>query len=301
VEKILRKILVCPNSGRVPPKKAPTQRGAGRSHVAPHTLDPVTDLATQRRLMLYWDQIVYLNHNERLVLTSDDEYLKDAGVFDELRFTFECSGMERFNPMAFAAIYETALRQAFQHVSASKSTIWSYLEPSWANASTPDHSIQRIELTLQGLLPVPTESVSFEDILDFKQRRVDELSSLRIALDDLATAVHHSPDPLRGLDKAALSIASSLDDLRRAARGTLKTRLLGTFKVGINVPNLTTGAVAGAAAASLLHLPLELGAAAGAVAAAISAELQSGSVVSGLPRDVLAFKYAQDAEESLGR
>ena len=58
---------------------------------------------------------------------------------------------------------------------------------SWRNVNT-----LVLELTLHQCLPVPAENVSYEDLLNFKERRADDLYELRKKIRDLEFAISHS-------------------------------------------------------------------------------------------------------------
>ncbi len=252
--------------------------------------------------MLYWDQIVYLDHNHNLICSADDNFLRGEGVLDVLTFTFNVKKMERYNPIAARVIYETTLSDAFRFASERYKAVWSYLQPSWKPDTSVLDSVPVVELKLYNLLPVPNEGTPFDDILEFKRRRVDELRALRIALDDLIQGVRQASEPIRGLDKATMTVSGCLEDLRRVANEGLATRLLNTLKVTVNLPALAGGAVGGAVLASeVFQLPIGLGAAAGAMVAAISAELKPGNRRKALPIETLAYQYAVDAERELTR
>ena len=228
---IKRKIIVCP--------ELVSSARKGRA------LDPITDPSLVRRLMLYWDQIVYLDHNHNLICSDDDNFLRGEGVLDVLTFTFNVKKMERYNPIAAQVIYETTLSDAFRFASERYKAVWSYLQPSWKPDASILDAVPVVELKLYNLLPVPNEDTPLDDILKFKRRRADELRALRIALDDLIQGVRQASEPLRGLDKATMTVRGCLEDLRRVVDEGLATRLLNTLKVTVNLPTLVGGALGG--------------------------------------------------------
>jgi hypothetical protein len=156
-----------------------------------------------------------------------------------------------------------------------------------------------IEVELYSAVPVPTPDVSFEDILDFKRRRNDELKSFRSAMDALYQEVIGAADIPRAKLQAIAGLESAVQELNKVFRENFARRFLSSLKVELNVPNITMGAAGGAVAASKFGLPLELGAAAGAIGAAVRFDLPYVRKGINIPDRLKDYAYLIHVEREL--
>ncbi len=84
-----------------------------------------------------------------------------------------------------------------------------------------------VTLLLRGLCPVPSATVSFADIVEFRQRHGLELLRLRSEIDRLIDEVRVAADPVDAIHARRRNIELALADVRSAASSG-KLRLLGT-------------------------------------------------------------------------
>lgn len=163
--------------------------------------------------------------------------------------------------------------------------------------STPSRIDRTLEIELYGALPAPPTSVSIEDVLEFKQKRKDELESLRYAMDALYLEVIESADVPRKSSLIIKRISDSIGNLHRLHQESWGQRLLLTLTVELNLSNVVSGSIMGAAAASALRFPMEIGAGIGASASTIKFTLpiREKVIVDPLARD-LSYTYRVESE-----
>jgi hypothetical protein len=107
---------------------------------------------------------------------------------------------------------------------------------------------QLIRVDLVNSLPVPNGDVPFTNILDFKERRKDELIQLHAAIDDLYLEILSSPDPSLKTKQAVSQFRKSIEALNNVTKE--KWRTTGKFDISaelnINGKDVATGVAAGA-------------------------------------------------------
>jgi len=166
--------------------------------------------------------------------------------------------------------------------------------------STGTEDARCIEVELYSAIPVPTPEVPFEDILDFKRRRDDELQSFRSAMDTLYQEVICAADIPRAKVQAIARLESAVQELNKVFQESFARRFLSSLKVELNVPNITIGAAGVAVAASTFGLPLELGAAVGAIGAAVKFDLPYVRKGVNIPDRLKDYAYLIHVERELG-
>lgn len=186
-------------------------------------------------------------------------------------------------------------------MSKKDSAIWSYHQPPWKPAPKTSSINQLLELKLYDLFPVPGNNVPYNDILDFKLKRKDELKQLQLAIDTLLEEAQRASDTLRAEDRAITEVSTALNDLRRVADESFATRFVRSLKVSVNLPNVMVGAGAGTLIVPVTGLSPIAGAAFGTAVALISVEAIAGERQKGLPDGVLAYNYAAEAEWEFAR
>lgn len=150
-----------------------------------------------------------------------------------------------------------------------------------------------LELKLFNLLPVPKSGVPFNDILEFKHRRKDELEDLRFAIDNLVEDARARMDGLRAEDQSVAKVSKSLEHLRRVVNESLATRLLSNVTISVN--GATVVSALGATGLLMSELP--------PLVTGTLASISIGTAVrrrhKDLPGNVSAFRYAVEAEREL--
>lgn len=229
-------------------------------------------------------------------LSPDLEYLKRCGILEQTMVQFFGSGEA-------ATIFVEGQKHALNLHNQKEPGAWSILQRkpksiaplrSGLNAAT-------IEVELYEALPVPSGDVAIDDILEFKERRSDELISLRNHLDDVYQKIISSED----IDRARLTeiskLSKSLNDLHKAYDESISSKILSSVSVEVVVPNLIRETIVCAGLANLFGVPTPLGGAIGAVGAVI--KFNSGSVKpeSWIPREVKDLLYCYHVSNDLSK
>jgi hypothetical protein len=134
-----------------------------------------------RRYLLYWDKIDYPDNNLiGIGIGPDEQFLIEEGILKRTEIIFQGSG-------SVAHAYVFAQAQALQINNQREPGLWSMAQTGRALFLPPEmsHETRAIEIELYNALPVPSDEVSLEDILLFKDRRNDELLALRAAMNQL--------------------------------------------------------------------------------------------------------------------
>lgn len=178
---------------------------------------------------------------------------------------------------------------------------WSLAQQSQVLASSPEGTFETrtIEVELYSAVPVPAADVPFEEILEFKQRRRDELLSFRSVMDELYQEVAKAADIPRAKLQAITQLEKAIQDLHNAFGESFGRRLISSLKVELNLPNIATVAAGGAIAASSFGLPLAIGAALGAMVAAVKFEFTVIRKGGRIPERLRDYAYLHHIEKEL--
>jgi hypothetical protein len=97
-----------------------------------------------------------------------------------------------------------------------------------------------LELLLDGLMPIPEETVSFPDIIDFRENHRDELGRLNAEVGRMLRIIESSEDPFDEIRSMRAEIEQSVTDIKAAANSRRIRLAAGSCSV------LALGALAGA-------------------------------------------------------
>lgn len=167
--------------------------------------------ADLRKYLLYWDEIDYPDNNFVSIGADHDmEFLISAGAAARTNVQFQgamSSGSGEF--------FLLAQQIAFEKHDNESPGLWSIAQLSTAPYFSNSQSVTAIEYQLWNALPVPQDDVSLNDILEFKDRRRDELIALRIYLDEMYLSVTSAADIPRAKTAAILKLETALADVDR--------------------------------------------------------------------------------------
>ena len=198
-----------------------------------------------RKYLLYWDEIDYPSNNVIHVTSGNIEYLLQAGVLKRTRINFSSYSGGQGGEM-FLLAQEMAFRQNAER----EPGVWSIAQLSDTAYYSQQESGLTVDIELYSLLPVPSVNTPFEDILEFKNRRLDELMGFRLYLDDVYQKVISSADIPRSKNSELAKLESSLHDLDRvlnesaislaytSLRSTIVAGLGGWAFSGVGIPSL---------------------------------------------------------------
>jgi len=200
-----------------------------------------------RYFLMYWDKVVIPTTSlVHLRLPEEDEFLA-TGVISRPRVPF--SGTFNGELMAQAQVLaQTAVARGL--IENDKSTDWVLHQIGDEIIIPNSESIQQqtIRVALNNSLPVPDESVFIPDILEFKERRSDELLQLHQTLDHFYLEVLASPDPSLTSKATVSELSQSIANLNTVANEKWKTtsKFDIAAELNINGKDIISTAAAGA-------------------------------------------------------
>lgn len=201
-----------------------------------------------RYYALYWDKIVIPGSNLVYVAIPEEDVLIETGVIDRPRVGFSglWGGADIGHSFALAqcAVAKNLIEE-------DKNTDW-VLHQLGRELSLPSEFIEKrntLRLDLMNLLPVPSADVAIADILEFKQRRADELNSLHSTLEFAYLEALKSPDPDLATKLAVRELDEAICNLQTVASEKWQRTSKFDFSLELNLDGsrLSTGVAAGAA------------------------------------------------------
>ncbi|EOV9740102.1 DUF6236 family protein [Enterobacter hormaechei] len=203
--------------------------------------------------LLYWDRLASPTNNIfHFGLPCEDELIR-LGKLEVLKFSFE--SMQDSLYSEFDALSQTKSLDLMRKK--HKSTDWRiHSLNEELNFSDSDSVVkQTLRFDLCNLLPVPGPDVNLNEILEFKERRSDELIALHSYIDELYFEVINSGD-------FELSKAKAFDGFKRAIadldalnsqgwRSPIKFDISSSFEFDLS--QVMTAATAGVAAMNSEH------------------------------------------------
>lgn len=203
--------------GRLP--KADIERPRGIVVSSPVNLDGAgftlhgggLDAQELRHWLLFWDELAWPTSNLVHVAGGADEtFLEEAGVLSRPRILM--SG-------AFfgADVIAQPHLAAFKRLDGEVPGKWCLAtgESSFNWAQMPLSETNAAVLELYRAIPVPNDDVPLAEVLEFKQRRRDEINRLRAEIDIYVAAVHAAAEPHAVLNSKASEIEGACADLLR--------------------------------------------------------------------------------------
>lgn len=209
-------------------------------------------------LVLYWDRLVSPTNNIIHFSLINEEELINCGILSRPRFVqnglIDGQVMTEFHAKTHALTLNT-LRQSEGVVD------WRmhFLNEQISIHQEDSEQREVLRFELADLLPVPQKDTPLHEILEFKERRSDELMALHGYLDELYTEVLRSGDFNLQRAKAISGLRKSLQDINelnnQGWRSPIKFNLSSSFEFDIN--QIYSGAVTTYAAMKSPH-PLEV-------------------------------------------
>lgn len=165
-----------------------------------------------RKYLLYWDEIDYPDNSVVSVDAGTDmQFLIDSGFASRTYVHFQAFvSSDNFEEFLLKAQQE-AFDKRNQHEPGAWSLAQPTDEPCFANAQ----SSLAIEFELWNALPVPSQDVPLDKILQFKAKRSDELLALRAFLDEMYQTIVSSADIPRAKNTQLMKLELSLKNVDR--------------------------------------------------------------------------------------
>lgn len=224
-------------------------------------IDGPLDPFELRRAVLFWDRLNLPKNNlVEFGLSPEEEFLKQAGLLSQIEIRRSFSG-------SMGKIYAAMHQEAFSKLEADEPGVWSMsegpnsfqLEAGGAFAENRGALVE-----LHRAIPIPDGDVPLELLLEFKEKRRDELRSLTLELDTLFTRVLSSSDTDFELKRAIREIDARCADVIAVGKESNIQFVLSDFDFGvsldINSTNLLTSGALGTILGTYVGLPLVGGA-----------------------------------------
>ncbi|MGJ8482954.1 DUF6236 family protein [Pseudoalteromonas sp. SYSU M81236] len=183
-------------------------------------------------------------------------------------------------------------------------TDWSFFQTS-GGLYTPDKCATQqdtIEFQLMNMLPVPRMDVPICEVLEFKQKRADELNELRNTIYELVSRVCNAEQTEKEATRVKDKLAFDLESYNKViTEFNSRTVLKGLNQIVTNPINAYPGAVS-AIATILGQIPNEVSASFGIAALSASAvnfASKKQNVYSKLPNHLYKYAYLAHASDDL--
>lgn len=169
----------------------------------------------------------YLTYWDRVVIPQIPSFIPPIGIPAEasrqLQGQFIVASQEVYMPDPSVIPknpFETLSAALFAHYEQLQPGIWSIGCPSsesQGNADTSQSNVRRIEFDLYNALPTPGPDVPIHEVIDFRNRRIDELVALREAIDELSRELASSADFPRHKTAIIRRLDQALQDVTKTA------------------------------------------------------------------------------------
>lgn len=198
-----RGLVVCP----------PIEIDGSRLYARSSNLDPLE----LRFSLLYWDKLVWPTSNIiHFESSADEKFLEQEGVLSRPRYVFNGDGAQG---VAKAQI------QAFLDREREQPGAWALAQGESSLLLKDSHLLNDVFQSEGGALvrlhraiPIPTRDVPLAEVLEFKNRRKDELLALRHHLDCLSKEIATAESYSDALKKSIADVDASCSDLMRVGK-----------------------------------------------------------------------------------
>ena len=254
-----------------------------------------------RHWLLFWDELAWPTSNLIHVEGGPDEkFLEEAGVLTRPR-------VHLAGTFAGSSIVSEPHLGVFKRLDEAEPGKWSLAtgERSFNWTQMPLTDTNAAVLELHRAIPVPNQDVPLAEVLEFKQRRRDEVKRLRAEIDVYVAAVHAAGEPRFVLNAKAADIERACADLLRVGHEWKYPVRLTDLKASIE---FKPGEVILAAieVGALGHFALDMGTVGALLGGILGVTLKSGLKLSGslqkserLSPRTSPFQYAHSFHEEL--
>lgn len=166
---------------------------------------------------LYFDKLVIPDNNMISIGVANEEELINLNILDRPRYT--TSSLSSNNYIEFQSIIVMDELNKLQKEDSS--CIWTYHQIGGSSLCIPSKFMEKketLKINLINQLPVPSENISFEDILSFKDFRKDELKKLHDSIDKLYLDILNSPDLEFSRRKTFHELSKDLSNIKKVSK-----------------------------------------------------------------------------------
>lgn len=199
-----------------------------------------------RYYILYWDKVVIPGNNLFYIGIPEEEDLIACNAISRPRVSFQGSFQGDQITGAILAC-QSLVSKKLVH---DKSVDWVIHQIGQALVLPSDFASKQetIRVALTSVLPVPDEQVSIQKILEFKQKRSDELVELHNSIDELYFEILNSPNQDLATKKAVSRFQSAIHNIDQITNENFKKTRKYDLSAELNLSgkDIICGASAGA-------------------------------------------------------
>lgn len=232
-----------------------------------------------RYSLLFWDELAWPTSNLiHIGGGPDEEFLQNAGILTRPRQTM-------IGSFTGADVFTGPHLEAFRQLDENEPGKWSLAtgERSLDWKQMPLSAADAAVIELHRAIPVPDRDVPLSEILEFKQRRSDEIKSLRAEIDSYVLTIRTAGDPEAALAAKTESIEKACVDLLRAGNSWRFPVRLTDLKVTFETKPLDVIAKAIGGGAISSHF-LNFGTVGTLLGSMVGASLAAGLKITGTPK-----------------
>lgn len=202
----------------------------------------------------YYDKAIFINSN--ILHVGIGESKDERILLDEGFLTDYMHSVGFFSGDMFTLIYE-ATGDAIMTLLREKGDSWVAKSTSdtFINFKGVENSGKGDRLTLINALPLPSQDVEIEDLLEFKLKRKDEHTRLKLAINSIELKVLTSADKEIALRQAINEIDASCYDLIRAYQSSPIKFDFGKMTFNFSIKEISKNMAATYGALQVFSLP----------------------------------------------
>lgn len=199
--------------------------------------------------LLYWDKIVMPTNNIIHMAIKNEEELIKSNILERPRIAFS-SWSTNVKDGSFDPFIIAQSIVANNLLSTDKLTDWTIhqLGEQIVIGNDQKKEFEAIKVELLKCLPVPNGELNFQEILEFKEKRKDELFELHSKVDSMYLDILNSPDKNLAKRKSISEFNKSIKNLDSVTKERFKslTKYNLTTELNLNGKDLSMAAASGA-------------------------------------------------------
>lgn len=246
-----------------------------------------------RNYILYWDRIdIPINNIIGFDTDIETDFLKSAGVVQQSLVRTNGSG-------EVTKLYVDAQLKAFDYNNSRDVGCWSLGQENLSLVLPEEISMKArgLEVNLYDRLPIPTKLASFEDILQFKWKRYDELLAFRELMDEFYLEILNTSDSHRALEVKVNKVKKSIREIEQTMNESRISKMRKGVKVSIDIPSALKGAGLGTLFTNVVDVDSALAAFIGGASNLFNLEMQDILKPNSIPENLKDYAYLYYAKQ----
>jgi Family of unknown function (DUF6236) len=247
-----------------------------------------------RQYLLYWDKIDFPQSNViRFGETPEIKYLKDAGILKQTNVGIHLNG-------ELTELYLKSQLKALEINNKNKKGSWTLGQENIELVLPKGDSVvdRGVEVELYNSLPVPSEEVSLEDILNFKEKRKDELLYFRSLMDNMYLELLDSADSERAINVYIQRLQKGIMELDQVMKESKLSKFKGSVKIQFDLKEALINTFIGATGGTAIGFP-DAGAALGFASSFINITSEMSLKPKEIPSELKDYAYLYYSSKEL--